>query len=67
MCTCEKFQNIFKKRLTYTYDYVIIYTYLRKGGNKMADKKKSNKEILISALLDFVIGLLLLIIDKIID
>lgn len=33
----------------------------------MADKKKSNKEILISALLDFVIGLLLLIIDKIID
>lgn len=33
----------------------------------MADNKKPNKEILTQALLDLVIGLLLLIIDKMIE
>ena len=32
-----------------------------------SNKKKPNKEIFISALIDFIIGLLLLIIDKIIE
>ncbi len=32
-----------------------------------SNKKKPNKEFLISALIDFTIGLLLLVIDKIIE
>ncbi len=32
-----------------------------------SNKKKPNKEILISALIDFIVGLLLLIINKLIE
>ena len=62
----KKILKYLKKRLTYFAKYDIIL--LLKGGEEMANnKKKSNKDFLISALIDFTIGLLLLIIDKIIQ
>ena len=62
-----KFKNFLKnckKNLTYVYKYDIIYT----GGEEVArqNKKKPINEKLENALIDFLIGLLLLIIDKII-
>ena len=60
----QKNKKIFKKRLTFGRPNVIIYS----GGEGMAKKKrKPISDKLENALIDFLIGLLLLIIDKIIN